>query len=328
MMLNNKVLKQIFENCHFTQAGKELTLSNYAEDAKNIYSRALEIFKYCTPFGITGRFLFNQNSCPILYHYLPWRNLKMIIQSGQFYIGHQDQMNDPWDRKYIYRIAEELLIEKGVSLVALNTFRKLSQRPIFDRYVWSFTANNHSFAMQNYGDTAIGMDVFDMIHYLTNKNDEFYIIKKIKEAPKLPVFPIKVCYNSEIHYEYANVAIGKFIDGLRHHDYLKMMFGVEAFDFYSMIFKRKILEEEQEYRFIISRPKLMKESWHTWDKKVNGGNKIIGEVTADNLKSIVINHRISENKNIQWDNAISKIQFFLKENGFLNTRVRKTVLPY
>lgn len=107
-----------------------------------------------------------------------------------------------------------------------------------------------------------------------------------------------------------------------------MMFGVEAFDFYSMIFKRKILEEEQEYRFIISRPKLMKESWHTWDKKVNGGNKIIGEVTADNLKSIVINHRISENKNIQWDNAISKIQFFLKENGFLNTRVRKTVLPY
>ena len=62
MMLNNKVLKQIFENCHFTQAGKELTLSNYAEDAKNIYSRAPEIFKYCTPFGITGRFLFNQNS--------------------------------------------------------------------------------------------------------------------------------------------------------------------------------------------------------------------------------------------------------------------------
>lgn len=327
-MVNDKVLDQIFEDCHFTQAGKEVILSNWINDTKNIYSKNPEIFKYCTPYGITGRFLFNQNDRSTLYHYLPWKDLKKIIKSKKFYIGYQDQMNDPLDRKYIYGIARNLLIKRRVSTSTLNAFLQLSKRTVFDRYIWSFSANNHSLAMQNYGDVAMEMDVNSIIDYLTNKNDEFYIIKKLKDRPKLPIFPVKVCYDPKVHYEYANVAINKFIDGFNNHDYINMMFGVEAFDFYSMIFKRKILEEEQEYRFIISRVKPIKESWHTWDKKINTRNKIIGEVTKDNLKSIIVNHKISENKTVQWDNAISKIHNSLEENGFLNTRVRRTVLPY
>lgn len=261
-----------------------------------------------------------------VYHYTDISVLKKLIDSQQFYMGSAYYMNDPLEIKYTYDISQKVLDEMGASNYEKTAFDQDTQSTIFDSYIWSFSANKNNQALNNYGEIAIGIDVQKLQNHLANRNTNLYF-ENMHEGNGY-TFPLYVEYDEEIQNEYLRSVVKEWLlayRGLKNTP-LKQIASDIAFEciqalfLFSLCFKRHLLYQEEEIRFVVERISMSKEQKP--DTYFNDRPVIITDFTPDMVSSIVFSHKNGADKRIE------EIKQYLIEHGFDHTKVLLTDMPY
>lgn len=324
-------LKELYDYCEIPKEGEKIFLSNYKSTAGVLkkFRENRDFQKFMNPAIIWARFFFSPEDSPYLYHYLYKNDLIKIIQSERFYIGKSEDMNDPQENTYSIKKFENIISKKSEKAKELFEKSDITDQ-IEDKYIWSFTKNPYSFAMQNYGDVCFEIDAKKAMHNLKSHRRRFCVDSESSTYIHQIVYPIKVCYDTKKQEECLNYLAYYFLKAVKEKNLRDESYAETLLNIYSIIFKNPLLSEEQEIRFVVIRP--LQKGDVTYDSKLNGKPKIIESIDKSNLLSIIVNHRTDQwvqgHKIASIDDTIRDLKYVLKDNKFYNTKIKRTILPY
>lgn len=283
-----------------------------------------ELFKHIHPVNIAERFLADSKIADKLYHYTSYEAFKKIIDSQQFLIGSAYHMNDLGELKYIYDLLKEELINLNAPSEFISHIEHMKNNVNPDVYIWSFTKNASSQALQNYGDVAI--------EFKNQEIQENLARCFAKDADTLDdygegnayVFPLTVVYDKETHKKYIKIIAKSWLTAVKNHpidpyDMEKISEDiVQAFIFFSMIFKNPILYQEEEIRFIIMNindGESINPDTYLGDKPVKKF-----EFTSEIIQKIILTYKLKD--------EINTTKKYLQSRNFNNTKVVLTEMLY
>jgi hypothetical protein len=193
-----------------------------------------------------------------------------------------------------------------------------------DVYVWSFSENDYSQALSNYGDVALGFDSQEIMEHLAS-----YYSKGKKTLDEYTVgnayvFPLKVEYDYEVQSKYITTLAHAWY--VAHDNFEKDPYDmdeiiksiVQALHFFSLFFKNPHLRQEEEIRYIIfniNEDNLLKPELY-----MNSKPFTTCKFTYEILKEIIINPNSDKN--------IKEVKSMLIRKGFTKTLVNMSKLPY
>lgn len=276
--------------------------------------------------NIARRFDVNPLKVDTIYHYTDISVLKKLVDSKQFYMGSVYHMNDPLEIKYTYNRSKKLLKKMGTSEKEVNAFDADSKVSIFDSYIWSFSANKNNQALNNYGEISIGVDVQKLQNHLANRNTNLYF-ENMHEGNGY-TFPLFVEYGERIQDEYLNAVLREWLQvyrGLRNTSMNRISNDIgfeciQALFLYSLCFKRHLLYQEEEIRFVVEKITLSGNLQP--DTTFNKKPVIVTDFTPDMISSIIVSHKNGADKRIK------EIRDYLDLHGFHKTSVILTDMPY
>jgi len=328
-------LQELFDYCQIPESGQKYIEKYYKEQALNAFYNNRDEFKYLNFISLIAKFGVNVKERPYnyLYHYLFKNDLIQILKSGQFYIGKQDDMNDPQEHYFTMQRMRVWLLSKykGQTNLVDDRFQDLFFKTPYWTYLWSFTTDRNSQAMQRYGDTCIRVDSKRVYDDLMESCTNFKKGQRdtVPLTPPL-LMPLKVCYDNNVINDYTEYLADAFSRYFEEDNEAGMQEIIDFLKFYSMIFKNSILKEEKEIRFVLNRPIFT--SKKPYDIEVSKKYKLIGKITPENLTSIIVNHQTDtwyQGKQINTiDDTIRDLRYVVQECGFKQTRISKTQLPY
>lgn len=330
----NEELNKLFNYCQIPSMGQEYINKYYKEQALTEFQLNKNRFKYLNFIAFIARFGVDLTKQPYnyLYHYLFKNDLIKILNSQEYYIGNQNDMNDPQESNFAMQRMRVWLNDKNKQFDLIdNQFQNMFYRRPYQTYLWSFTTNRNSQAMQRYGDTVIRVNSGLIYDDLQKSCDEFREGQKdvVPLTPPL-LIPIKVCYDNNIINEYTDYLAEIFTESYKKNNQAGMQEVVDYLKFYSMVFKNPLLKEEEEIRFIINRPLFTCKQ--PYDVMINQKMKLLGHITPENLSSITVNHQTDTWYQGRQTNSISDtirdLKYVIKDCKFYKTRVNKTQLPY
>lgn len=283
-----------------------------------------ELFKYIHPVNITERFLADSKIADKLYHYTSYEAFKKIIDSQKFLIGSAYHMNDLSELKYIYDLLKEESINLNAPSEFISYIEHMKNNINPDVYIWSFTKNASSQALQAYGDVAIEFNNQDIQEELAT-----YCANGAKTLDEYTdgsayVFPLTVVYEEKVHKEYISTIAKAWITAFKNYDIdptdMKQISGdiLQAFIFFSMIFKNPILYQEEEIRFIIfniNKDDSINPDDYMGDKPVK-----TFRFSLDIIQKIILSHKLKD--------EIESTENYLRERNYTNTHVELTKLLY
>ncbi len=292
-------------------------LNDYYDEKSNFYQRA-------KPELIANEFYADPNKLKKLYHYTTYEAFEKILSSSTFLIGSIHYMNDDKEVKYVYE-----LMKKGLQLLEApnDIILKLEELNTIlpnDVYVWSFSENDYSQALSNYGDIALGFDSQEIMEHLAS-----YYSKGKKTLDEYTVgnayvFPLRVEYSHEVQSEYIRTLAQAWLiahDNLKYDPYdMGVIIDdiVQALHFFSLLFKNPYLRQEEEIRYIIfniNEDNLLKPEMY-----MNSKPFTTCRFTYEMLKEVIINPK-SQKK-------LDEVSTMLNREGFTRTSVNMSKLPY
>ncbi|WP_105956414.1 hypothetical protein [Apilactobacillus quenuiae] len=298
------------------------SLNQYGKSALNSITDEKSDYRTHSHDIIYKRFYINAHDIGEIYHYTSIGALKNIVKTKLFYVGYIHSMNDPLEVRYTYRVAIEYLKQLNATKNEIVAFVNDYQHNNFDSYVWSFSPNRNSQALGNYGDVALGFDSQKIQQKLSDQytSPDF---KHMGEGYGY-VFPLKVEYNRKTHKEFIMPIIKEWLDAYRG---LRGVWNSVAIDIrkkclsslflLSLCFKRQILWQEEELRYVIVKPKR-----DNVDSSTLISNRPISlaRINPNILREVVLSRQSEYRK--------KEVKDVLNENGFSKTKVKITDLPY
>ncbi|GEQ03427.1 hypothetical protein [Staphylococcus ureilyticus] len=257
---NIKELEKILEDPKVTEDVKRIVqtmnkdgmqlLNDYYDENSNFYQRA-------QPELIANKFYADPSKIKNLYHYTTYEAFEKILSSSTFLIVSIHYMNDDKEVKYVYELMKkELQLLEAPNDIILK-LEELNTILPNDVYVWSFSENDYSQALSNYGDIALGFDSQEIMEHLAS-----YYSKGKKTLDEYTVgnayvFPLRVEYSHEVQSEYIRTLAQAWLiahDNLKYDPYdMGVIIDdiVQALHFFSLLFKNPYLRQEEEIRYII-----------------------------------------------------------------------------
>ncbi|TPR25097.1 hypothetical protein DY102_01335 [Apilactobacillus timberlakei] len=300
------------------------SVNEYGKNAMNNISDKNSQFNQNSYDNLIRKIFANPKEINDLYHYTNLESFKKILSSSQFYIGSIYSMNDPMERKYTYKMATNILKNMGATQLELNVFYEDYKSYLPDAYVLSFSANSSSQALSNYGNVAIKFDNKSLQSCLALQ----YTKPKFKNMVDGDgyVFPLKVEYDNEIQKTYITPIIEQWLYTFRG---LKDTYNSFALEIRqeclttllldSLCLKNSLLYQEEEIRYVILKRNSLNNSINP-DKNINGRPFCVADFSKDMFKEIILSHKVEKH--------LKEIKDILKSNGFNNTAVKITNLPY
>ncbi len=323
-------MAKIDEILHLYQIPEDIrkmvnSLNKDGRDALNsMYDNKSDFWKHANLLEIASQFFAEPKKYKHLYHYTDTNGLKGILTSRTFRIGSQYYMNDPQENIYVLEFAKKILKgEEFASPEEIEYFYNDFRRLIFDIYIWSFTLNDHSQALANYGEYALEFDNEELQESLVkffNPNvtgfDDYH-------NGNCFVFPLKVEYGQKVQKEYIKSVVHTWLAAYRNLkiDPYDMGYIIEncyhALSLFCMCFKNPLLRQEEEIRFIVIRK--------------NDDNKLYPDTYINNRPILQFKfeqsllHQIIYNKRVK---NLKEVENLLMTNGYEKTLVNPTKLPY
>lgn len=299
-----------------SKEGRQL-LNDYYDLNSNFYQRV-------QPELIANEFYANPKKIKNLYHYTTYEAFEKILSSSTFLIGSIHYMNDDKEIKYVYELMKKELKLLGAPDYIILKLEELNTILSYDVYVWSFSENDYSQALSNYGDVALGFDSQEIMEHLASyysKGKKTFDEYTIGNAY---VFPLKVEYDYEVQSKYIKTLAHAWVvahDNLKYDpdDMKEIMVSVAlALDFFSLFFKRKYLRQEEEIRYIIF--KINEDNILNPEMYINNKPFTSCKITNEMLKEVVINPKSGK--------KVDEVTDILGKNDFSNTLVNLSKLPY
>lgn len=315
----DKDLQELFDYCNIPKAGRKILSDDFDLKAEAIegFSEDHESFKYLNPLSLSCRFFFDTKEIKYLYHFLPIDDAVNIIKSRTFYIGNQNDMNDPLEKDFVWNKCRDYLKETYRSKYVLEIFDSLKNYALenmFDTYVWSFTTGRNQHLLHSYGRAALKLNASITYQQLKINNSNF-TAKNVLNVVLVPgVYPIKVCYDESIQNEYIYHLADYFFELINEcNDLETCKYLIHVLTFYMLVFKGKSWSKENEYRFLIARP--INKRKKSYECLFYNKPKIKGNIEPSNLYSILINKEELA--------SVDFLKHFLVDNGFENVTVNK-----
>lgn len=320
-------LKKLFQYCKIPKRTQRaiavvgLDPHSLKENVR-LFKKDPRTYKYLSPLSYMYRFSYDVTDRHTLYHYLPSKDLKSIIDSQTFLVGEQINMNDPEEGKYTWDLALERLKKLKAAPKVISAFNKLKSMTVYSHiFIWSFTRNGAASGMEKYGDVAFGVDSMKI---------DLDLKKRMVNDYPFSYCVVKVCYTRQVQNEYINGLMRIFKQAVEDNNVVLEVYIYTVLAFYSVVFKNPILSDEKEIRYIILEFKTTDQIksnfiYETLNRKL----KFMAPITPQNLKVIIVNHMMrfySEYDTIA--DEINDMKNFLKKRGFNNTKVKKTKRPY
>lgn len=292
-------------------------LNDYYDENSNFYQRA-------QPELIANEFYADPNIIKNLYHYTTYEAFEKILSSSTFFIGSIHYMNDNKEIRYVYEMMKSELGSLGAFLDIINKIEELSSILPVDVYVWSFSENDYSQALSNYGDIALGFDSQEVMEHLAS-----YYSKGKKTLDEYTVgnayvFPLKVEYNHEVQSKYIRTLAHAWLvshDNLKNDpDDMEVIIEsiVQALHFFSLFFKNPYLRQEEEIRYIIFN--INEDNLLNPELCMNNKPFTHCKITNEILKEVIINPNSEKN--------LEEVENSLNKQGFTNALVNLSKLPY
>lgn len=296
--------------------GKKL-LNDYSDENS-------DFFKSLSPRHIAEKFLADSSIAETLYHYTSYYSFKKIIDSNKFLIGSAYHMNDKGELKYIYSLLKKELTNLHAPANLINYVEQMENTLNPDVYIWSFTKNPSSQALQTYGDVAIEFNNQDIQEELAT-----YCANGAKTLDEFTdgsayVFPLTVVYEEKVHKEYISVIAKAWITALRNYDIdpidMEQISGdiLQAFIFFSMIFKNPLLYQEEEIRFIVFN--INKDNGINPDDYIGDKPVKSFRFSLDIIQKIILSHKLKD--------EIENTENYLRERNYSKTQVELTKMLY
>lgn len=313
-----KNLQDLFDYCSIPTAGQKIISNDFDLKDKAIegFSEDKDSFKYLSPISLACRFFFDTKEIKYLYHFLPINDAVNIIKSKTFYIGNQNDMNDPLEKSFVWCKCRDYLQNVHESQYVLEIFDSLKEyalQNMLDTYVWSFTTGRNTHLIHNYGQAALKLNASRTYEQLNTNNHVFASTNKLNVDLIPGVYPIKVCYDSSIQNEYISYLADLFFKLVGEYDDIETCkYLIHVLTFYMLLFKDRSWSRENEYRLLISRP--ITKNHRSYDCLFRNKSKIKGKINQSNLVSILIS---KEKKK-----SVSFLKQVLIDNGFENTTTK------
>ncbi|MFU0761790.1 hypothetical protein [Staphylococcus pasteuri] len=320
-------LEEILRGSNIPEDVKEIVKSMNSEGMQllnDYYDKNSNFYQRAQPELIANEFYADPNKFKKLYHYTSYESFEKILTSSTFLIGSIHYMNDDKEVKYVYDMMKSELEELGAPLYIIYKIEELSSILPVDVYIWSFSENDYSQALLNYGDIALGFDSQGVMEQLASYYSKGKKTLDDYTVGNAYVFPVRVEYDYEVQSKYIKTLAHAWLVA---HDNLKfdpydmneiIESVVQALHFFSLFFKRRYLRQEEEIRYIIL--------------NINEGNKLNPEMYMNNkpftsckltdemLKEVVINPNSRK--------SLDEVKDILEKNDFTNTLVNLSKLPY
>lgn len=292
-------------------------LNDYYDKNSNFYQRA-------QPELIANEFYADPIKIKNLYHYTTYDAFEKILSSSTFLIGSIHYMNDDKEIKYVYELMKNELKLLGAPNYIILKLEELNTILPDDVYVWSFSENDYSQALSNYGDIALGFDSQEVMEQLAS-----YYSKGKKTLDEYTfgnayVFPLKVEYDYEVQSKYIKTLAHAWLvahENLKYDsDDMEEIIGcvVQALHFFSLFFKRKYLRQEEEIRYIIFN--INEDNILNPEIYMNNKPFTSCKLTNEILKEVVINPNSEKN--------LDEVENVLNKQVFTNALVSLSKLPY
>ncbi|UQS85666.1 hypothetical protein MOO46_03705 [Apilactobacillus apisilvae] len=298
------------------------SLNQYGKSALNSITDENSDYQKHSHDHIYKHFYINAHDIGEIYHYTSIGALKNIVKTKLFYVGYIHSMNDPLEVRYTYRVAIKYLQQLGATKDEIKIFINDYQNINYDSYVWSFSPNRNSQALANYGDVALG---FDSQKIQKKLSDQYTCpnFKRMEEGYGY-VFPLKVEYDQNVHQEFIQPIIQEWLNSYRG---LNGIWNSVARDIQnkclsslfllSLCFKRQILWQEEEIRYVIVKPK----SNHFDASALVSDRPIsLAKINPNILREVILSRNSESRK--------QEVKDILNDNGFAKTKVKITDLPY
>lgn len=292
-------------------------LNDYYDENSNFYQRA-------QPELIANEFYADPNKIKNLFHYTTYEAFEKILSSSTFLIGSIHYMNDNKEIKYVYELMKKELKLLGAPNDIILKLEKLNTILPDDVYVWSFSENDYSQALSNYGDVALGFDSQEIMEHLAS-----YYSKGKKTLDEYTfgnayVFPLKVEYDYEVQSKYITTLAHAWY--VAHDNFEKDPYDmdeiiksiVQALHFFSLFFKNPILRQEEEIRYIIFN--INEDNLLNPELYMNNKPFTSCKITNEILKEVIINPNSEKN--------LEEVENSLNKQGFTNVLVNLSKLPY
>ncbi|WP_210128617.1 MULTISPECIES: hypothetical protein [unclassified Staphylococcus] len=292
-------------------------LNDYCDVNSNFYQRV-------QPELIANEFYANPQKIKNLYHYTTYEAFEKILSSSTFLIGSIHYMNDDKEIKYVYELMKEELKLLGAPNDIILKLEELNTILPNDVYVWSFSENDYSQALSNYGDIALGFDSQGVMEQLAS-----YYSKGKKTLDEYTVgnayvFPVKVEYDYEVQSKYIKALAHAWLvahDNFKYDpDDMEEIIGsvVQALHFFSLLFKNPYLRQEEEIRYIIFN--INEDNLLNPELYMNNKPFASCKITNEILKEVIINPNSEKN--------LEEVENSLNKQGFTNALVNLSKLPY
>ena len=290
------------------------------------YDETSEFFQNAHPMLLARRFLADPYKYSELYHYTESKALEAIFSSKTFLIGSIMHMNDDKEMRHSFELCIELLKEMNATKAEIDEFKLqwIFTMIHFDAYIWSFTVNDSSMAMERYGNLNIEFNNQTLQEKLANRFTPLNFANGWMKEGEAFVFPLVVNYDRDYQLNYLRPIIRGVLSCIQNmkidsYDMRKIIDeSLRSLYILSLCFKRPEIFEEREIRFVILR--IIENGKTQEDTIFNGKPMIKLPINENDISAIIINH--------DWDGKEEKIFDILHKSGFSNVEIRKTRLPY
>lgn len=322
-----KKLEEIFRDPNIPENAKKIVrsmnhdgmqlLNDYYDEDSNFYQQA-------QPELIANKFYANPNTIKNLYHYTTYDAFEKILSSSTFLIGSIHYMNDDKEIRYVYELMENELKALEAPVHIIQKVEKLSSILPNDVYVWSFSENDYSQALSNYGDIVLGFDSQEVMEQLASNYSKGKKTLDEYTTGNAYVFPLKVEYNYEVHTKYIKtLAHAWFVahDNFNYDPYdmeeiIKSI--VQALHFFSLFFKNPYLRQEEEIRYIIFN--INEANILNPELYINSKPFVSCNLKPELLKKVIVNHNSKK--------TLDEVKYALIREGYIKTSVNMSKLPY
>lgn len=322
-----KELEKMFNDPNIPEDVKRIVQSMNKDGMQllnDYYDVNSKFYQHAQPELIVNEFYANPKKIKNLYHYTTYEAFEKILSSSTFLIGSIHYMNDDKEIKYVYELMKKELKLLGAPDYIVRKLEELNTILPDDIYVWSFSENDYSQALSNYGDIALGFDNQEIMECLAK-----YYSKGKKTLDEYTVgnayvFPLKVEYDYEVQSKYITTLAHAWY--VAHDNFEKDPYDmdeiikriVQALHFFSLFFKNPILRQEEEIRYIIFN--INDDNLLNPELYMNNKPFTTCKFTYEMLKDVIINPKSQKNLN--------EVRTLLNRKGFNTTSVNMSKLPY
>lgn len=307
-------LNELLKSKDVPRNTKEMVLSMNKDGLQllnDCYDVNSKFYRSVQPEIIARQFYADPKVVKNLYHYTNVEAFEKIIVSKQFLIGSIHYMNDTNEVKYVYGLMESELKNLNAPEDVVSIIKRLNTELPYDTYVWSFSENNYSQALSNYGELALGFENSEIMRNLGEYYSRGRSTLDEYTIGNAYVFPLKVEYNLQIQLDYIKELARAWIvahDNIKYDspDMSEVILGiVQALYFFSLFFKNPYLRQEEEIRYIIQN--INSDSSLNPETQMNDKPFAVCKMTSEMLKEVIINR----------DNADKKLKLKPIEKSFI-----------